>query len=164
MDPDRDGCGLLWCSPILPMDGAQIEAVTAGVSAIMLQHGFEPQISLGLVTGRAVACVVSICYDRDVAGEDERATVCHRDLLKALAGQGYPCYRLGLQSMTEMDGHSGYHNLIRTLKKVLDPSHILSPGRYQPPVPNRTSSPMEVAATAPTTQIFDNILQHSKET
>ena len=130
MDPDRDGCGLLWCSPILPMDGAPVKEVTKLVSATLLQHGFEPQISLSLVTDRAVACVISICYDRSVPGEDERASACHRSLLEALADQGYPSYRLGIQSMTEVDGEAGYHNLIRSLKKALDPAHVLSPGRY----------------------------------
>jgi 4-cresol dehydrogenase (hydroxylating) len=141
MDPDRDGCGLLWCSPILPMEGAQIEALTAAVTETMLDHGFEPQISLTLVTERAVACVVCICYDRHVAGEDERAAACHRSLLKLFAAGGYPCYRLGIQSMSEMDGQSGYHNLIRSLKKTLDPGDVLSPGRYQVPISSGVSLP-----------------------
>ena len=28
MDPDRDGCGLLWCSPVLPNTGAPRREVT----------------------------------------------------------------------------------------------------------------------------------------
>ena len=134
MNPDRDGCGLLWCSPIIPFDGAQSEVLTALVTETMLTCGFEPQISLTLATGRAIACVISICYDRDIPGEDARAMACHRKLLKLFSENGYPCYRLGIQSMNEMEGESGYNNLIRYLKKALDPSGILSPGRYHLPI------------------------------
>jgi 4-cresol dehydrogenase (hydroxylating) len=130
MDPDRDGCGLLWCSPVLPFDGAHAEEMTGRITNAMLEHGFEPQISLTLVTDRAIACVVSISYDRHLEGEDERAMACHSDLLRLLSENGYPCYRLGIQSMSEMEGQSGYHHLIRSLKRVLDPSGVLSPGRY----------------------------------
>ncbi len=145
MDPDRDGCGLLWCSPILPLDGAPIHDVTSLITAIMLHHGFEPQISLTLITERAAACVASICYDRDVPGEDERASLCHQNLLKELADRGYPCYRLGILSMPEMGGQTGYHDLIRAIKKVLDPADVVSPGRYDASVANRSAQKLEIA-------------------
>jgi len=131
MDPDRDRCGLLWCSPVLPFDGEHAESLTGMISRIMLSCGFEPQISLTLVTDRAIACVISLSYDRDVEGEDERAMACHRELLQFLAESGYPCYRLGIQSMNQMDGQTGYHRLLRSLRKALDPAGVLSPGRYQ---------------------------------
>ena len=47
-------------------------------------HGFEPMISITLLTERAIGCVISISYDRDIPGEDERAAVCHRELLSEL--------------------------------------------------------------------------------
>ena len=46
MDPDRDGCGLLWCSPVAPAEGRQAEELVALASATLLGHGFEPAISL----------------------------------------------------------------------------------------------------------------------
>ena len=138
MDPDRDGCGLLWCSPALPMDGPQVENLTLLISELMLCHGFEPQISLTLITDRIVTCVVSICYDRDISGEDERAAACHRNLRRLLSEEGYPCYRMGIQSMADMDEPTGYHNLLHSLKKTLDPRNVLSPGRYHIPLVSPT--------------------------
>src|ERR1039458_9784169 len=41
MDPDRDGCGLLWCSPVSPNDGACAERLTALAGELLLRHGFE---------------------------------------------------------------------------------------------------------------------------
>ncbi len=147
MDPDKDGCGLLWCSPVLPFAGANAENLTAKVSQIMLGYGFEPQISLTLVTERAIACVISICYDRNLAGEDRRALECHAKLLQLLSEEGYPCYRLGLQSMREMDGQNGYHHFLRTIKNVLDPAGVLSPGRYQAAAMSLDDKGAETAAS-----------------
>ena len=132
MDVDRDGCGLLWCSPLAPLDGAHAAAISAISSRIMLANGFEPMISITLLTERAIGCVISICYDRDVPGEDERASDCHRQLLSELNAAGYVPYRLGLDSMTQMSTPDGFNNLLRSLKEALDPHGILSPGRYQP--------------------------------
>jgi 4-cresol dehydrogenase (hydroxylating) len=132
MDPDRDGCGLLWCAPVAPMVGADVRAVTRIAYDVLLSHGFEPMISITLITERSVACVITIAYDRSVSGEDEKAMTCYRELLRRLWSAGYYSYRLGIQSMQEMSGDNGFNRLLHTLKTTLDPNNILSPGRYQP--------------------------------
>ena len=132
MDPDRDGCGLLWCSPVAAATGQLAEELVALASGTLLSHGFEPAISLTMVTERSLACVISITYDRHAAGEDEKASACYRDLLHRLAEAGFYCYRLTSQSCSAMPASPGYDQMNRTLKDALDPNHILAPGRYQP--------------------------------
>ena len=129
-DPDHDGCGLLWCSPVAPAEGAQAQELTNLASQILLHHGFEPAISMTMVSERSLACVVSISYDRDVPGEDEKAAACYEDLMGQLAGRGFYSYRLTIQSMGAMQSGGGYHQLLRTLKEALDPNRVLAPGRY----------------------------------
>jgi 4-cresol dehydrogenase (hydroxylating) len=99
---------------------------------VLLGHGFEPMISITLITERAVACVITIAYDRAVAGEDQKAMRCYQDLLARLWSAGYYSYRLGIQSMQEMSGDNGFNRVLRTFKGALDPKGVLSPGRYQP--------------------------------
>src|SRR6185295_8708563 len=48
------------------------------------RDGFEPMISLSLINGRAIAAVISICFDREVPGEDARALACYHRLLEAV--------------------------------------------------------------------------------
>lgn len=132
MNPDRDGCGLLWCAPVAPIVGSEARAVSAIASETLLSHGFEPAISITMITERALTCVISIAYDRAIPGEDESAMVCYRELLSKLSKAGYHSYRLGIQSMEEMGIDSGYNRLLRDLKKAVDPNGILSPGRYEP--------------------------------
>ena len=38
-----------------------------------------------MITERSLACVISLAYDRQIEGEDARATACHQELLRRLA-------------------------------------------------------------------------------
>jgi 4-cresol dehydrogenase (hydroxylating) len=72
-----------------------------------------------------------ITYDREVAGEDEKALRCHDEMLEALIWRGYIPYRLGIRSVGLLpEPEDDYGELLRTLKKILDPNNILAPGRY----------------------------------
>jgi 4-cresol dehydrogenase (hydroxylating) len=132
MNPDRDGCGLLWCSPVTPADGAQAEELVALAGETLLQYGFEPAISLTMITERSLACVISITYDRHVPGEDEKASACYRELLRRLSAAGFYCYRMTSQSSAGLKSSPGYDSVLRSLKRSLDPHQILAPGRYLP--------------------------------
>lgn len=132
MNPDRDGCGLLWCSPVAPNDGRHARRLTELATELVLRHGFEPAISLTALTDRALACIISLAYDRDVPGEDQRAMACHHDLLESLAASGYHSYRLSIGSMSAMGPAGAYTDLLETIKRTLDPNGILAPGRYVP--------------------------------
>jgi len=103
-------------------------------------------ISLTLTTDRAVTCVVSISYDREVQGEDARAMQCYRELLDRMTSAGFYSYRLGIQAKQLLDPTTSYGRLLGTLKDALDPNHILSPGRYLAPAPAQVPE-KQMAAT-----------------
>lgn len=129
-NPDRDRCGLLWYSPTAPADGARVEELTKFVSATLLKHGFEPAISLTLISPRAVFCIVSMAYDREIHGEDEKARNCYDEVTQLCHAHGFFPYRLGIQS-PELPVSSSYTALMRRLKQAFDPNGILAPGRYE---------------------------------
>jgi 4-cresol dehydrogenase (hydroxylating) len=132
VDPDRDRCGLLWCSPVIPNTAAHVTEVVRLVTATLLHHGFEPQISISLVSERMCIGVIAISYDRDVQGEDARAEACYTEVTDALLALGYPPYRLNVGSMKYVDDQAEYAAVLRSLKAALDPNGILAPGRYEP--------------------------------
>jgi 4-cresol dehydrogenase (hydroxylating) len=75
--------------------------------------------------------IISITYDRDIPGEDEKAMQCHDELLKKLTDKGYIPYRLGVQSMNKLPAPEESSKIfLTTIKKALDPNNILAPGRY----------------------------------
>jgi 4-cresol dehydrogenase (hydroxylating) len=131
MNPDRDRCGLMWIAPILPLRGEDAVRVAEIATRVVLDCGFEPAISLTLLTERTIDSVISITWDRDVPGEDERARQCHDELLRRLTGSGYYPYRLGVQSMGLMRHPNSYNRLLERLREAIDPRHILAPGRYE---------------------------------
>ncbi len=130
MDPDRDGCGLLWCSPVAPNTGEHARRITDIATDLVLDHGFEPAISLTVLTDRTLSCIISLAFDREIPGEDERALRCYHDLLDTLAHHGYHSYRLSVGAMRAMGENSSYTKLLQSIKQVLDPADILAPGRY----------------------------------
>ncbi|NEO47717.1 MAG: FAD-binding oxidoreductase [Moorea sp. SIO4A3] len=130
-DPDRDNCGVIWLCLILPFEGKDIITALKITEAIFKHYQFEPNIALNCQTSRHINLFAAIMYDREVLGEDERAMECHDETLHALTEAGYIPYRLGIQSMDALppfQDDSG--QLIKTIKKGLDPNDILAPGRY----------------------------------
>jgi 4-cresol dehydrogenase (hydroxylating) len=130
MDPDRDACGLMWYSPTAPTEGSHAVAMAEISTSILLRHGFEPMLSITLNTDRSIICVISLTYDRDVPGEDERAHDCCGELEAELASRGYFPYRLGIQSMNQMNGGGAHGRLLSAIKNYVDPENILAPGHY----------------------------------
>ncbi len=132
MDPNRDRCGLIWCSPISPTSGKHARLMANTATETLLKYGFEPGMTMTLLTERSLENVISIAYDRDVEGEDERAMACHRELLNRLTQEGFYPYRLGTHSMKSLPPTEETYATFQTmLKKTLDPNGILAPGRYE---------------------------------
>lgn len=129
-DPDRDRCGLLWYAPVSAAEGQQVASLAQIAARTLLEHGFEPMISLTLLTPRSVYCVISISYDRDVSGEDVKAMTCYQALSARCAENGFYPYRLGIQGMGQLTRPAAYRSLIQKLKNALDPNGVLAPGRY----------------------------------
>lgn len=131
LDPDKDGCGNIWLTPMCPMDGNAAREMADLTTETILSHGFEPGMTMTLLTERCIDNVISIMYDRDVEGEDERAMACYRDLLGRLTAQGFYPYRLGTHAMNSLQtGESEHGRFVKVLKAAVDPDSILAPGRY----------------------------------
>jgi 4-cresol dehydrogenase (hydroxylating) len=130
-DPHRDGCGVMWVHPVLPFSGEHVVNASRLMESVTASHGFEPLIGMSCPSGRRINVYLALMYDRAVAGEDERAMACHDDLLQRLTNEGYPPYRLGIQSMRSVPAsQSPYEDVLRRLKAALDPNDIIAPGRY----------------------------------
>ncbi len=130
-DPDRDSCGLLWYAPVAAAEGAQVAKLTGIATDTLLRFGFEPMISLTMLTPRSIYCLISITYDREVAGEDEKAMACYEELAARCMESGYYPYRLGIQAMGHLQRPDSYNTFIRALKKAVDPNGVIAPGRYE---------------------------------
>jgi 4-cresol dehydrogenase (hydroxylating) len=115
----------------LPFSGEHVAKVTSIVEEISLRQKLEPMCMFFNMSQWYMKSFIVIMFDRDVPDEEERARSCHDQILARLTEAGYPPVRLGIQSM-----HLGapteqvYVNLVRDLKRTIDPGDIMAPGRY----------------------------------
>ncbi|MDR4504674.1 MAG: FAD-binding oxidoreductase [Candidatus Scalindua sp.] len=133
LDPLDNNAGLMWISPILPMTGTAALDLMEIVNPIFCQYGFEPIVTISLITERAMVSVIAISFDKQNTHETEKASQCYDELFYALMNAGYNPYRSGIQSMSKLAyGSNVFWDVVNDIKEALDPHQIISMGRYQP--------------------------------
>ena len=134
-DPARDGCGLLWVSPVLPLRGEDMLAVHDLAESSFVKYGFDLFATFSMINERTLGGVLTIAYDQDDAGETARAKACHDEVFGNMFEAGYIPYRVGNHAMGRLDPEGdSYWRTVGAIKAALDPAGILAPGRYQPGV------------------------------
>jgi len=130
LDPSRDGCGLIWYAPLVPMRGDAVRDFVALVEDTCPRFGIEPLITLTTVSHGAFDSTIPILFDRRT--EAARAQDCYEALLHEGRRRGFLPYRLGIHAMNFFaEGPDApYRRVIEALKRALDPAGIISPGRY----------------------------------
>lgn len=95
-DPHHDGCGFLWVTAVVPLQGKHAAQAVALATDTVRAHGLEAAIALLVHDARAIRMVTSLAWDREQPGEDARGMECHHALLRVLSKAGYPPYRLAM--------------------------------------------------------------------
>jgi 4-cresol dehydrogenase (hydroxylating) len=132
-NPAQDQCGLLWVSPILPLRGADLLALYALVEPVFRRHGFDLFITFSMINERTLGGVITIAFDKEDEAEAARARDCYQQLFDLVMREGYIPYRVGNQSMGQLDPHADvYWKTVASIKQALDPQGLIAPGRYQP--------------------------------
>jgi hypothetical protein len=130
MNPDTDGCGLIWYSPLVPMKPDLTRQYVEMVTTICIKHRIEPLITLTSISDRCWDSTIPILFDRQNETEVARAHACYEELLETGRKYGFVPYRLGIQSMDLPLRADAVPSILKTIKRAIDPNNILSPGRY----------------------------------
>ena len=131
LDPARDGCGLIWYPPLVPMMPDRVRRYAALVERICTEHGIEPLITLTSLSDRCFDSSVPLVFDRSDSKAVERAQKCYLALLDAGKQEGFIPYRLGVQAMDQFTSSDAtFWDVATKLKHALDPEGIIAPGRY----------------------------------
>lgn len=131
MDPARDGCGLLWYSPLVPLRAKDFQAYTKEVKKICSHYGVEPLITMTTISESCFDSTVPILFDPKEPGAKERAHGCYQALLEMGMKRGWVPYRLNIKSLKMGVFPKSTSEVLSKIKKALDPGEILAPGRYQ---------------------------------
>lgn len=131
MNPARDGCGLIWYSPLVPMRADTVRAYARMVHEVCLAHGFEPLITLTSLSDRCFNSTVPLLFDRASEEAVERGRQCYDALFEAGRAIGCIPYRATVDSMQHfIKLETPYWQAVAALKRELDPDGLIAPGRY----------------------------------
>jgi 4-cresol dehydrogenase (hydroxylating) flavoprotein subunit len=131
-NPGRDGCGLLWYAPLVPMKPAAVRQFVEMTRSITKQHRIEPLITLTSVNERIFDCTVPLLFRKADAHARENAQECYGALLETGRKGGIFPYRLNIEAMQVLKSlapHSA--EVARRVRTGVDPLGLIAPGRYQ---------------------------------
>lgn len=132
-NPARDGCGLIWFAPLVPIRGDDVRRYINMIERVCPQYGVNPLITLTTVNDRCFDSTVPLLFDRSDADATAKANDCYRALVSAGQQEGFLPYRLNNDAMGILNtGDSAFSRLASQLKATVDPNFILAPGRYVP--------------------------------
>lgn len=132
-DPLDHDYGFYFFWSTCPALGREARALLDIVRPQLSAHGFPPLFTLRFVNGRSLVLVTRITFDRKLEDRRDAARACQRAMVDATIAAGYPPARMPIDAMDRLDpADSSYWQLVRRLKRLLDPEHILAPGRYLP--------------------------------
>ncbi|WP_227663298.1 FAD-binding oxidoreductase [Marinobacter halophilus] len=132
-NPARDGCGLIWFAPLVPIRGKDVRRYINMIERICPQYGVNPLITLTTINDRCFDSTVPLLFDRRDTDATARANDCYRALCDAGRKEGFLPYRLNVDAMGILNsGDSAFTRLASQLKAAVDPNYILAPGRYVP--------------------------------
>lgn len=131
-NPARDGCGLIWYSPLVPMRPSGVRAYVRMVNDLAHKHGMEPLITLTSISDKLFDSTVPLLFSRKHPPSVAAAQACYRDLLETGRAQGWFPYRVGVDTMHFLsDLQSDSKTFHKRLRKDLDPYDLMAPGRYR---------------------------------
>lgn len=129
--PARDGQGILWYAPLVPLTEAGVRRYAETTSRILAKHGFDPLLAVTTRSSRVHSGTIPLNF-RKTEIDIARAKACYRELVETGIAQDMPPYRIGIDSIDAVYAgpESPAASVWRDLKNALDPNDVVAPGRY----------------------------------
>ena len=132
-NPARDGCGLLWYVPIVPMRGADARRYADMVRRVCGKYGFPDPITFSSLSPTAFDSTVPLSFEPTEEGS-ANAMACLRELIEEGRRAGFPPYRYHSLTMDLATAEQPvFWQTAARVKAALDPEGLISPGRYVAP-------------------------------
>lgn len=127
---EKDNCGLIWFSPLLPLEPTLVRDFAFEVIKLAYYYGIDPLITLTTISERCFDSTIPIIYDKDSAEAQQNAKKFFKSLIELSKTFGVFPYRLDIDTLRQ-NYQDGPASIYEKLKKSIDPKSILAPGRYQ---------------------------------
>ncbi len=130
-DPARDGTGLFWYAPLVPMKPALVQKCITYIETLCRKHGIEPLITISALSSTCLDVTTYLLFDAKNPVEVTEAHECYTELFMEGSKLGLLPYRLNIDFMDLPQKLSPQvWRVVDTLKKAIDPQNIIAPGRY----------------------------------
>ncbi len=131
LNPARDGCGLFWYAPLVPMKPELVRTYVDFVEAVCQKHHIEPLITLTGFSDRCFDSTIPIIFDPKNPKEVSQAKDCLEELFTKGRELGFYPYRVNIDMMKDLVNPSQpFWAMQKALKNAIDPKGIIAPGRY----------------------------------
>lgn len=130
-NPDVSSVGMIAYLPLLPAEPSWAQLNVEVTQKVFEVHGFVPNITMSIISDRAMWGVTDLAFNRRDPGAAQRATQAISELEDAMLSLGIMPQRLRIDAMSKFvrEGDTFWQS-IREMKKVFDPNNIIAPGRY----------------------------------
>ncbi len=130
-DPGQDGAGIMWFSPLLPMDGSLVIEYIKLVESIFKKYNIPQMITLTTEINRCFIVPLAIVFDKDNHDRVIAAKACYNELWNESRKLGITPYRLPVDEHYRVtQSGTPFWDIAKKIKDALDPLNIISPGRY----------------------------------
>lgn len=131
-NPSRDGCGLIWYAPLVPMRPADVRTYRDMVVQVTHKHGIEPLITMTSISDKLFDSTIPLLFDRNDPSAEAAAQACYHELLMTGRTKGWFPYRVGVDTMPTLAALQSDSKVFHSrLRKDLDPFDLMAPGRYR---------------------------------
>lgn len=131
LNPDLDGCGLIWFTPLIPLKQADIQQAITVIKPILIKHGMETAMTITSLSNYVFDLTIPLLFDAKNNLEVNNAHCCYEAMFKACQNLGYLPYRMPTEFMSLITTPNNTCNqFAQQIKNVIDPTQIISPGRY----------------------------------
>jgi 4-cresol dehydrogenase (hydroxylating) len=122
--------GLMWYSSNVSSLSKDVSRYFEIARRCYKEYQFGYPFEMLFATPNDIVAIQKIEWDRDNPKEEQAAKKLYDTLSGELKESGFSPYRLGIQSQEALTYSEDRSCLLHSLKSVLDPNGIISPGRY----------------------------------
>lgn len=111
LDPNRDGCGLIWYSPLVEFSSDKVRQYVDFVNEASQKFGMNSLITLTTIDARCFDSTVPILFNKFSEEQVERARKFYDYLLEEGSKQGFFPYRLTIDAQKKYQFNNNLFNL-----------------------------------------------------
>lgn len=130
-DPGKDGCGIIWYAPLMPMDELIVVSYVRFVEKILKKYDIPPMISFTSVNDRCFDAPIAITFDKQNPISVANARQCYDELWNESKKLQLIPYRLPVDEQWRLtESGTPFWDIMEKIKNALDPNNIIAPKRY----------------------------------